>query len=230
MSERAYHHGDLRRAMVEVAVEKTRREGSEALVLRDIAAQIGVSATAAYRHFSNKSELVEAMVLAGFEKLSSEVDSAHSGICLDNFGSQQEYRFVQLWNVALCYVNFVQEEGNWYRAMTDPALDSHTVGAGFSDLYAHIERSIAELVRLEAFSLQEPGDIHMEIAVLWSAMHGAGLFLTDALFDTWVGGKPAFSSAQLRATLLFRIFQPLMCPELLDVHRSAESLPLEVIR
>lgn len=60
-TRRAYHHGDLRNALVEAGMEQVRAGGPDALVLREVARATGVSSTAAYRHFENHGDLVEAV-------------------------------------------------------------------------------------------------------------------------------------------------------------------------
>src|SRR5439155_20803437 len=55
---RAYHHGDLANALTNAATELARHGGPEAVVLREAARQVGVSATAAYRHFASHGDLV----------------------------------------------------------------------------------------------------------------------------------------------------------------------------
>src|SRR5438477_6156040 len=55
---RAYHHGDLANALTSAATELARHGGPEAVVLREAARQVGVSATAAYRHFAGHGQLI----------------------------------------------------------------------------------------------------------------------------------------------------------------------------
>lgn len=54
-----YHHGDLRNALTAEAVELARAGGPDAVVLREVARRVGVSATAAYRHFATLEELLD---------------------------------------------------------------------------------------------------------------------------------------------------------------------------
>ncbi len=61
MNEKPYHHGNLRRALIEMGIEFIRQEGEEALSLRKIAEMCGVSNAAPYAHFKTKDEFVIAM-------------------------------------------------------------------------------------------------------------------------------------------------------------------------
>src|SRR4051794_25037940 len=64
-----YHHGDLRRALVEEALRTIERDGVSALTLRAVGSQLRVSRTALYRHFADKSALLAAVARDGFVML-----------------------------------------------------------------------------------------------------------------------------------------------------------------
>ncbi len=66
---RPYHHGDLRRALVEAAVRLVEADGPGAMSLRAVAREAGVSPAAPYHHFKDKSELLDAVAHEGWEKL-----------------------------------------------------------------------------------------------------------------------------------------------------------------
>jgi AcrR family transcriptional regulator len=61
MSEKMYHHGNLRTAMIERGIELINEEGLDNFSLRKVAAACGVSHSAPYSHFSSKDELVAAI-------------------------------------------------------------------------------------------------------------------------------------------------------------------------
>src|SRR5215212_5774767 len=67
--KRAYHHGDLRRALLAEAVRIIAKKGVDALTLRSVGARLGVSRTALYRHFADKSALLAAVASEGFRML-----------------------------------------------------------------------------------------------------------------------------------------------------------------
>lgn len=64
-----YHHGDLRNALVRQAVKLVEEAGAESFSLREAARRVGVTANAAYRHFTDKSALVAAVAEVGFGRL-----------------------------------------------------------------------------------------------------------------------------------------------------------------
>ncbi len=75
-ARRPYHHGDLRSALLHAAESALERVGVEALSLRELTREVGVSSNAPRRHFANKQALLEALALRGFEQLGALLDEA----------------------------------------------------------------------------------------------------------------------------------------------------------
>lgn len=71
-----YHHGDLKASLIKAAGVILTRDGADALSLRAIAQQVGVSHTAPYSHFKNKKELIRAVIDQGFESLAEAMQQA----------------------------------------------------------------------------------------------------------------------------------------------------------
>ena len=69
MAKDTYHHGDLANALVEAAAKAVDAGGAEAVSLRDLAASLGVSRAAPYRHFVDRDALLAAVAARGFEEL-----------------------------------------------------------------------------------------------------------------------------------------------------------------
>ena len=95
---RAYHHGNLREALLEAA---ERSLGRGALSLRELARDVGVSHAAPRRHFADKQALLDALAEDGFERLGRELEEAMDGAG----GSLVE----QLSAFARAYVRFATE-------------------------------------------------------------------------------------------------------------------------
>jgi len=73
---KAYHHGDLRRALVDAAIELVRDRGPDGFTLREAARRVGVSQTAPYRHFATKDALLAAVAEQGFLDLHRRLSEA----------------------------------------------------------------------------------------------------------------------------------------------------------
>ena len=74
--KRPYHHGDLKRALLDAALELVRTQGAEAFTLREVARRAGVSHNAPYRHFRDRGELLAAVAVEGYERLTQSMVKA----------------------------------------------------------------------------------------------------------------------------------------------------------
>lgn len=78
--DRPYHHGDLRRVLLETAVDIIGEHGPAALALRDLARRAGVSHAAPTHHFRDKTGLLTAVAVQGYELLGDALaEAAHTG-------------------------------------------------------------------------------------------------------------------------------------------------------
>ena len=111
----SYHHGDLERALVEAAVRTIQDQGAAALTLRAVGARLGVSRTALYRHFEDKTALLARVGLEGFRLfeaalLAAIADAARQGRD-------------PLETMAAAYVDFALANPAHYETMFGKALD-----------------------------------------------------------------------------------------------------------
>jgi AcrR family transcriptional regulator len=67
----SYHHGDLHAALMTAASAEIERIGHENLSLRELAASLGVSRAAPYRHFADRRALLAALATEGFDRLAA---------------------------------------------------------------------------------------------------------------------------------------------------------------
>src|ERR1700756_566067 len=75
-TERPYHHGNLRSALLAAAERTVRERGVQELSLRELAREVGVSHGAPRRHFVDRQALLDALAEAGFARLGSELRDA----------------------------------------------------------------------------------------------------------------------------------------------------------
>ncbi|HEX4215566.1 MAG TPA: TetR/AcrR family transcriptional regulator [Candidatus Dormibacteraeota bacterium] len=102
MTDRPYHHGRLRAALLAAAERTLREQGTEGLSLRDLARRAGVSHAAPRRHFADRQALLDALAEAGFARLGDEVRAA-----LDGAGEDYD---AQLRAAATAYVRFAARD------------------------------------------------------------------------------------------------------------------------
>src|SRR4051794_30188014 len=78
-ARKPYHHGNLRAALLETAAQMVDERGVEALSLRELAREVGVSHAAPRRHFADRRALLDALAQDGFERLARDLDDAVAG-------------------------------------------------------------------------------------------------------------------------------------------------------
>ena len=150
MTARAYHHGNLRSALLERAERTVRERGVHALSLRELARDVGVSHGAPRRHFPDRDALLDAVAASGFDRLARELEAAVGAA-----GPSAEARLQAL---AHAYVGF---------ATADAAL--------LELMFAIKHRDGAEHVRAEA-----DRSLAIALAVIASAQLAGELVAGDA--------------------------------------------------
>jgi AcrR family transcriptional regulator len=113
---RSYHHGDLRAALVAAAVERVEEVGAEHLSLRAVAAQVGVSPSAAYHHFADKDALMGEVAAQGLHQLVEAVSAEVSAI---PSGSREAAR-LRFRVAGQAYVNFALSHPQLFRVAFSP--------------------------------------------------------------------------------------------------------------
>ena len=146
-----YHHGDLANALVEAAVELAREGGPQAIVLREAARRVGVSATSAYRHFADYDDLTGAVKLRAQRALTdamlAEPVPAHN--------DAQRQALARLRALGRGYLRFAQAEPGLFRA----AFNLDAPSSGTSESFALLADALDGLVASGAMaSARRPGD------------------------------------------------------------------------
>ncbi len=177
VSRASYHHGDLANALADAATDLARSGGPEAVVLREAARRVGVSAAAAYRHFSGHSELLQAVKRRAIAALAEAMEEGlDRGSPLPDPAAEAVRRFRSLGSA---YIGF---------ALSNPGL-FHTAFCRSDgvpgDVRSRIEASrpyqlLAEsLDGLVAAGLLDPAKRPLAPIAFWSAVHGLSTLLVD---------------------------------------------------
>ena len=158
-----YHHGDLRRALVEAALELLLEGGTEALGMRELARRVGVSAAAPYRHFRDKQALIQAVAAAGFALFLEAIEAAKAGVPPEE----------QLGAMAEAYVHFALRYPRLYKLMFSSELGK------FED--KDLRRAAdAAYESLAVTAAKEDPDAPGEAAIsAWAFVHGLSMLLLD---------------------------------------------------
>lgn len=163
MSERGYHHGDLRRALIDAGLQMLREDGEE-LSLRALARRVGVSATAVYRHFPDKDALWQALAGEAFAILAEDqrTASATAGGGVEGFGA-----------TGAAYVRFALRNPALFRLVfAHPYPGPHDDSPG--------QESAMAMLRASAEALTAPGvDPNVVALQAWSLAHGLAMLMLD---------------------------------------------------
>jgi AcrR family transcriptional regulator len=176
---RLYHHGDLRRTLIDAALALVTEEQDWSFSLREVARRAGVSHNAPYNHFTEKRDLLGAVAAVGFEMLCSRM--------LDALGKIRRAD-TALKAVAQAYVGFAAENPALYRLMFGPALAEgnlprpETAQAAGAKAKAVLEDIILRGARSGLFTIAPENQPALAMATLacWSAVHGLAMLVIDA--------------------------------------------------
>jgi len=188
-----YHHGDLYRALVQAGTELAREGGPSAIVLREAARRVGVSANAAYRHFNALPELIEAVA---FDALAALARSMENELAKNQpSGNAGQDAIDRLNSVGRGYVNFaLSEPGLFATAFAPPKCATPTAeapvqtenhvpspgsesrGVGHSGLTAYelLEQALDGMVQA---GVLDAADRATAATNAWGAVHGLSMLL-----------------------------------------------------
>jgi AcrR family transcriptional regulator len=79
MSKRGYHHGDLRRALIEAALRLIEEKGPQGFTITEAAKEAGVTPAAVYRHFAGREDLIVEIARQGYEIFADLMEHAYAG-------------------------------------------------------------------------------------------------------------------------------------------------------
>jgi AcrR family transcriptional regulator len=176
-----YHHGDLRRALIDTALELVTEEQDWAFSLREVARRAGVSHQAPYNHFPEKQDLLAAVAIVGFERLREGMLRAMAGIDAPD---------ALIAVIGRTYVRLGLENPALYRLMFGPAIAD--VGPGDRPMVvrsagaqarAVVEEVIQRGARSGVFAVPAESlkDQILATHVFWSAVHGLTSLAIDHL-------------------------------------------------
>ncbi len=198
----AYHHGDLRRSLLDTALALVASEGIPALSLREVARRAGVSHAAPYNHFEDKAALLSAVAEEGFREMQETMEQA----AVDAGPNPLE----QLRSVGVAYVRFAAQHPAHFRVMFSPEV------AGGRASPALQEAARTTFSRLLA-GLGQARGVAPEAALdgaitAWATMHGLALLWIDDQLN-WVapsgdqstGDQPARDPAEALALRVTRV-------------------------
>jgi AcrR family transcriptional regulator len=190
-ASRPYHHGDLRHAVIEEAVQAIAEDGPGALSLRDVARRLGVSHAAPTHHFGDKAGLLTAVAAEGFRLLARELGRAY-----ERTGSFRE--------VGVAYVRFAIKHRPYFDVMFRPELlhdDDPELTAARKESASTLYGPVSE----HRGAAAADGRQVMEAGVAaWSLVHGLATLYLNGNLPAQLGKDPE----QIARSLVGYLFGP----------------------
>ena len=167
----SYHHGNLRRALLDEALVTIRDKGVDGLTLREIGARLGVSRSALYRHFADKRALLETVATDGFRMLREQLVTAWEEGARGRDASQA---------MGVAYVRFAVANPSHYRVMfsrfvdarpQEPELAAEAVGA--------FQALIDAVAAMQREGIVRDDDTVLMARYMWAVVHGVAMLAID---------------------------------------------------
>jgi len=167
----AYHHGNLRAALVATATALLEAEGPLGVTLRGAARRAGVSQAAPYRHFPDKSALLAAVAEEGFRALGRAIVRAARPHRRDPVGALQA--------MAIAVVRFAAAHPSHYRLMSGPAVrgrDHPPLRDAAVAAWHLLTAAIRDCQRAGRIRSGDPAELSF---ALWCVVHGLAVLAVD---------------------------------------------------
>lgn len=174
-SRTSYHHGDLRNALARAAAELATSGGPDAVTIRGAAREVGVTPTAAYRHFANQSDLLEAARTLAMDGMTAAMAQFLQQVPED--GDPVARAIGRLESTGRGYIRFaLQEPGIFRTCFTGRLREPGGTGMGDPAPYLLLGEMLDELVEVGYLAAEDrPG----AEAGPWAAVHGLAMLLID---------------------------------------------------
>lgn len=173
MSANTYHHGDLRAAALDTGLRLLKGRDDDDLGLRELAREVGVSATALYRHFPNKRALRTALALEAAEALGTFQKSASAAAGGGSAGFAA---------MGIAYVEYAVENPALFRLMFRQAADIDLLEGDITEVSSAM-RGLRETVA--GLTPETMSDDKRKASALraWSLVHGLACLILDGQIE-----------------------------------------------
>jgi AcrR family transcriptional regulator len=194
-SKSRYHHGDLRRALIDASLALIAKEGFSALTLREVARRAGVTHAAPYRHFADKEALLVAVAEEGFRTMAAQMRERMA---------QANGPVERLGACGMAYVLFAVRNPSHFRVMFGPHFSKpvEQLGLGVKEGNA-FGLLMQNLVEGQKAGVLREGDPQQLALGAWSMVHGLASLLVDRVLEqTGKGAEDPEELARFQTRLL----------------------------
>jgi AcrR family transcriptional regulator len=187
-----YHHGNLRDALVDATRQLVVERGAEGFSLSDACRVAGVTTAAPYKHFRDKNEILEEIIMRGFDDLSAKLIEA---VVAKGAGTLEG-----MIAMGEAYIAFAVEHTAIFRLMfgQNPALKK---AESVSDTGRGCFGKVIEQVGIYCERNAVDGDARVIALELWTFVHGASSLLVDGDYEKVAPGldvRPLLASVSAR--------------------------------
>lgn len=167
---RGYHHGNLREALIQAALDLIAKKGPGGFTFADAARSAGVSSAAPYRHFRDRDALITDVARRGFELFAAHLERAW------NDGRPEPFAAFE--NIGRAYLAFARDEPAYHSAMFEAglSLDDDPQLRQAADRSFAVLRHASETLCGRLAPEKRPPALMMSLHI-WALSHGiASLF------------------------------------------------------
>lgn len=167
----AYHHGDLKNALLGAARELLERDGPATISFRAIARAVGVSQAAPYNHFPSKEHLLAALATLGFNELTDTQTAAARGN--DSAASMDA--------IGRAYVRFARQNPQLYRLMFGGLIADWSQHEEAAAAKRRCFEPVQEVLATQLRARRQYTRATAEVAAIaaWSLVHGLAMLVID---------------------------------------------------
>jgi len=171
----AYHHGNLKEALIAASLEILSEKGIEGLSLRNVAKKVGVSHTAPYNHFADKQVLLAAISTAGHEQLHQ--------VLMITFEKSKDNPQNIIPEIAWTYLQFAMNNPAKFKLMFSGALEEERNHPAFIEVTSKTIAHFEEIIVFCQNKGQLPAGRVDNLAIkLWSEVHGFSTLMLENQF------------------------------------------------
>ncbi|WCL48462.1 TetR/AcrR family transcriptional regulator [Leptospira sp. GIMC2001] len=170
-NKKPYHHGDLKKALIDASMEILKNEGYQALSLRKVSKHAAVSQSAPYRHFADLESLIAEIALEGFKLLTMQLLKIKKRMA--------KHPLLQYRETGLQYVEFAVQNPDLFQIMYGNQIPDHSK---FENLVAAESETFQVLVDIisdcKNAGVLKTKNIRTAAMASWTMVHGIAVLLS----------------------------------------------------
>jgi AcrR family transcriptional regulator len=165
MSEKSYHHGDLKNTLIQVGIKMLAEEGIEGFSLRKVAREAGVTHSAPYAHFADKQAMIAAISTDGYRKVYERINAV-----VEQFPNEPLRQFIE---TAWAYVSFGFDEPDHFKITFSGSVEREREYPALVEMTSKTFDTLRQLIiRCQKADLIDNGEPDLAAVTVWGFVHG----------------------------------------------------------